>query len=108
MHGCEADVQPGGEMKLHRGMDMYSYDGENFLSFDDANEVWVAPVEAAKPTKKKWDEVQVLRQYTKGYLENECMDWLKKFLGYQKEMLLNASMYDHRHFLCFYLHHYQR
>lgn len=101
-------MQRDGEMKLHRGMDMYSYDGEDFLSFDDAHEVWVAPVEAAIPTKTKWDEVQVLRQYTKGYLENECMDWLKKFLDYQKNKLLHASMYDHRPFLCFYLHHYQR
>uniref|UniRef100_A0A3Q3GPN7 Ig-like domain-containing protein n=1 Tax=Labrus bergylta TaxID=56723 RepID=A0A3Q3GPN7_9LABR len=53
------------------GMDMYSYDGKDFLSFDDANQVWVAPIVAAEPTKRKWDEVQ-------------CIDWLSRFINYGK------------------------
>uniref|UniRef100_A0A8C2BZT4 MHC class I-like antigen recognition-like domain-containing protein n=1 Tax=Cyprinus carpio TaxID=7962 RepID=A0A8C2BZT4_CYPCA len=39
----------------------FSYDGENFL---------------------KWNNVPILNQYTKGYLEKECVDWLKKFRAY--------------------------
>ncbi|XP_059206078.1 H-2 class I histocompatibility antigen, Q10 alpha chain-like isoform X2 [Centropristis striata] len=91
LHGCEADSVPGGGIKFVRGMDRYSYDGNDFLSFDDTNSVWVAPTEAAVPTKRKWDDVQVLKEYTKGYLENECMDWLRKFMSYETEQLMNAS-----------------
>uniref|UniRef100_A0A3Q2W3L4 Ig-like domain-containing protein n=1 Tax=Haplochromis burtoni TaxID=8153 RepID=A0A3Q2W3L4_HAPBU len=54
-----------------RGVDMYAYDGNDFLSFDDRSGVWVAPIPEAQPTKRKWDGVQVLKEYTKGYLENE-------------------------------------
>ncbi|XP_076609893.1 major histocompatibility complex class I-related protein 1-like isoform X1 [Chaetodon auriga] len=91
MHGCEGDRQPDGTMKFLRGKDMYSYDGDNFLSFDDAHSVWVAPVDAARETKRKWDEVQVLKEYTKGYLENECMEWLRKFMEYGNGELRKAS-----------------
>ncbi|KAM4631009.1 uncharacterized protein ACJ7VT_000570 isoform 3-T3 [Polymixia lowei] len=90
-HGCEVEKQSGGSTKFLRGMDMYSYDGNDFLSFDDANKRWIAPAPQARPTKTKWDEVQVLNDYTKGYLEKECVEWLDKFLEYGKEQLHEAS-----------------
>ncbi|KAM4631415.1 class I histocompatibility antigen, F10 alpha chain-like [Polymixia lowei] len=90
-HGCEVEKQSNGSTKFLRGMDMYSYDGNDFLSFDDANKRWIAPAPQARPTKTKWDEVQVLNDYTKGYLEKECVEWLDKFLEYGKEQLQNAS-----------------
>ncbi|XP_056263324.1 H-2 class I histocompatibility antigen, L-D alpha chain-like [Pseudoliparis swirei] len=89
-HGCEGVRQPDGTLKFTRGIDMYSYDGNDFLSFDDKHSVWVAPVAAALQTKRKWDEVQVLKEYTKGYLENECMDWMDKFVNYQQPLLEQA------------------
>uniref|UniRef100_A0A3Q3QY96 Immunoglobulin C1-set domain-containing protein n=1 Tax=Monopterus albus TaxID=43700 RepID=A0A3Q3QY96_MONAL len=85
-HGCEGDMS-NGKLEFHRGTDMYSYDGKDFLAFDDANAVWVAPTNEAKQTKDKWDGVQVLKEYTKGYLENECMEWLNKFVNYGEEQL---------------------
>ncbi|KAF3834368.1 hypothetical protein F7725_025572 [Dissostichus mawsoni] len=85
-HGCVGETQPDGKLQYHRGMDMYSYDGTDFLSFDDSHSTWVAPTDAAKPTKRKWDGVPVLKEYTKGYLETECMDWLSKFVEYGKEI----------------------
>uniref|UniRef100_A0A3Q3WUD1 Uncharacterized protein n=1 Tax=Mola mola TaxID=94237 RepID=A0A3Q3WUD1_MOLML len=85
MHGCEADSQPDGSFVFHKGIDMYSYDGQNFLFFDDENQVWVASVTAAKATKMKWDNVSDLRKYTMGYLENECMEWMNTFLRFQRE-----------------------
>lgn len=91
MHGCEGDRQSDGTMKFYRGIDRYSYDGNDFLSFDDANSVWVAPIDAAQQTKRKWDDVQVLKEYTKGYLENECIDWLGKFMTYEAEQARSAS-----------------
>ncbi|XP_026202973.1 uncharacterized protein LOC113153519 isoform X2 [Anabas testudineus] len=91
MHGCEGETQPNDTLKFKSGMDKYSYDGDDFLSFDDANSVWVAPITAAVLTKTKWDGVQVLKEYTKGYLENECMDWLNKFKEYGEQQLREAS-----------------
>ncbi|KAL3984455.1 hypothetical protein ACER0C_016080 [Sarotherodon galilaeus] len=87
MHGCEGEKQPDGTLKFVRGMDMYNYDGDDFLSFDDRNGVWVAPTPEAEPTKRTWDTVQVLKEYTKGYLENECIDWLSKFVKYGQQQL---------------------
>ncbi|XP_056312593.1 H-2 class I histocompatibility antigen, Q10 alpha chain-like isoform X2 [Danio aesculapii] len=85
-HGCEIESQ-GNETRFSKGIDEYSYDGENFLAFDDAESHWVAPVVAALPTKRKWDNVPILNQYTKGYLEKECVDWLNKFREYGDQEL---------------------
>uniref|UniRef100_A0A3Q4I1P2 Ig-like domain-containing protein n=1 Tax=Neolamprologus brichardi TaxID=32507 RepID=A0A3Q4I1P2_NEOBR len=80
MVGCEGETQPNSTLRFVRGVDMYGYDGDDFLSFDDKFGVWVAPIQEAELTKRKWDSVQVLKEYTKGYLENECIVWLSKFL----------------------------
>uniref|UniRef100_A0A3Q2QUE8 H-2 class I histocompatibility antigen, Q10 alpha chain n=1 Tax=Fundulus heteroclitus TaxID=8078 RepID=A0A3Q2QUE8_FUNHE len=90
MHGCVGETQPDGTMKFIHGMDMYNYDGNDFLYFDDDNQVWVAPTRAAEETKRKWDEVTVLKEYTKGYLEKECMDWMSQFKEFGKEQLEKA------------------
>ncbi|XP_030596439.1 uncharacterized protein LOC115787836 isoform X4 [Archocentrus centrarchus] len=91
MHGCEGETQPDGTLKYVRGLDMYSYDGNDFLSFDEKNGVWVASIKEAEPTKRKWDGVRVLTEYTKGYLENECIDWLSKFVTYEEQHPGNTS-----------------
>ncbi|XP_073677709.1 H-2 class I histocompatibility antigen, Q10 alpha chain-like [Garra rufa] len=92
-HGCEVEKQ-GDELKFSKGIDEYSYDGDNFLSFDDKDSQWVAPVDAALPTKRKWDNVPILNQYTKGYLEKECVDWLSKFREFGDEELKKGSPPD--------------
>nr|CAD12793.1 MHC class I antigen [Cyprinus carpio] len=89
-HGCEIEKN-GDEVKFSKGIDEYSYDGANFLSFDDKEFQWVAPVAAAVPTKRKWDNVTILNQYTKGYLEKECVDWLNKFREYGDEVIRKGS-----------------
>ncbi|KAM3858553.1 class I histocompatibility antigen, F10 alpha chain-like [Diretmus argenteus] len=94
LHGCEVDELPDGSIKFRRGLDMYSYDGKDFLYFDDANSRWIAPTDEGLPTKRKWDEVQVLNEYTKGYLENECVNWLNRFRKYETEQLIKASPPD--------------
>lgn len=74
-------------MVFTRGLDMYNYDGKSFLEFDDANGVWSTANTAAEPTKRKWDGVLALKDYTKGYLENECCQWMEKFLQKEQEEL---------------------
>lgn len=94
MHGCEGNRQPDGTLTFHHGENIYSYDGNTFLSFDVANGVWVAATEAAVMTKRKWDGIRVLAEYVKGYLEMECMDWLTKFMKYEEEQQSAAGTYD--------------
>ncbi|XP_057210409.1 patr class I histocompatibility antigen, alpha chain E-like [Triplophysa rosa] len=89
-HGCEIK-DDGTVVTFSRGIDQYSYDGDDFLSFDDKVSQWVAPVDAAVATKVKWDNVAILNQYTKGYLEKECVDWLNKFREYGQEQLKKVS-----------------
>ncbi|KAL2080349.1 hypothetical protein ACEWY4_024142 [Coilia grayii] len=90
-HGCEVDKNDDGTVKFVRGIDEYSYDGEDFLSFDDSAMQWVAPVPEAVQTKRKWDGVPILNQYTKGYLEKECVEWLTKFMKYADKELEGCS-----------------
>uniref|UniRef100_A0A671TKN8 Ig-like domain-containing protein n=1 Tax=Sparus aurata TaxID=8175 RepID=A0A671TKN8_SPAAU len=90
MVGCEGEMQPDGTMTFYRGTNRYNYDGTDFLSFDDAHSVWVASIPAAEETKRKWDNVPVLKDYTKGYLEYECMQWLNKFWSYGMNQLKTA------------------
>nr|UQW61350.1 MHC class I antigen [Sebastes schlegelii] len=91
MRGCEGDRQPDGTLKFHRGIDRYGYDGNDFLYFDDANSVWVAAIDAALQTKRERDDDKTLKEYTKRYLEYECIDWLGKFITYEAEQAQNAS-----------------
>ncbi|XP_046715502.1 MHC class I polypeptide-related sequence A-like isoform X2 [Silurus meridionalis] len=95
-HGCVVDEGADGSLKFVRGFSEYAYDGTEFLSFDEKNSRWIAPVQAAVPTKMKWDEVPILNQYTKGYLEKECVDWLSKFMEYEKETLMKKSPVVHQ------------
>ncbi|XP_037398204.1 H-2 class I histocompatibility antigen, Q10 alpha chain-like isoform X3 [Pygocentrus nattereri] len=89
-HGCEIE-EADGKHEFLKGVSDYGYDGSDFLSFDNDNVRWIAPVPEALPTKRKWDDVAILNQYTKGYLERECVDWLTKFLEYRKESLKKLS-----------------
>uniref|UniRef100_A0A671NTJ6 MHC class I-like antigen recognition-like domain-containing protein n=1 Tax=Sinocyclocheilus anshuiensis TaxID=1608454 RepID=A0A671NTJ6_9TELE len=51
---------------------------------------WVTSVDAALPIKRKWDNVPILNQYTKAYLEKECVDWLKIFREFANKELRNG------------------
>ncbi|KAK9978838.1 hypothetical protein ABG768_020576 [Culter alburnus] len=86
-HGCEIEQQ----VKETKSIDEYGYDGENFLSFDDKESQWVTPVEAALPTKRKWDNLPILDQHTTKYLNEECVDWLNKFIKYAYDEFRKAS-----------------
>ncbi|XP_029700821.1 H-2 class I histocompatibility antigen, alpha chain-like [Takifugu rubripes] len=90
MHGCDADIDHGEPTFLH-GIDKYSYDGANFLAFNENQEIWDARDDAARETKTRWDKVQVLREYTMAYLQKECVTWLTRFLKYQNENEIPAK-----------------
>ncbi|XP_051745340.1 major histocompatibility complex class I-related gene protein-like [Ctenopharyngodon idella] len=91
--GCAVEQQ-GDEVKFSSGFYQFSYDGEDFLSFDVQTSHWIAAFHAALPTKRKWDNLPILNQYMKRYLEKECVDWLNKFREYRDEKLRNGSPPD--------------
>ncbi|XP_070593175.1 major histocompatibility complex class I-related gene protein-like isoform X2 [Erythrolamprus reginae] len=86
MLGCELrrDGSKGGLMQ-------YGYDGRTFLTFDKETLTWVAPDPQAQNTQRKWDGLPGLNQYLKAYLEEECFDWIKKYLSYGNETLLRTE-----------------
>ncbi|TNN31158.1 H-2 class I histocompatibility antigen, L-D alpha chain [Liparis tanakae] len=91
MHGCSGVRQPDGTLKFTGGMDMFRYDGNNFLFMDNDNSVWVAPAEAALHAKGKWDGIQDLKNYIKRYLEYECIYRMWMFVKTQETWLKQAT-----------------
>ncbi|KAG7253658.1 hypothetical protein CRUP_035911 [Coryphaenoides rupestris] len=76
-----------------RGHDRYSYDGDDFLSFDSDHKQWVAHMSEAEEIKRKWDGIQQLNDYTDGYLHKECVEWLQRFMKYRNLAMKNACFY---------------
>uniref|UniRef100_A0A8D2KSK4 Ig-like domain-containing protein n=1 Tax=Varanus komodoensis TaxID=61221 RepID=A0A8D2KSK4_VARKO len=86
MCGCELY-----EDGRSRGIDRYGYNGRDFLSLDFETLSWTAACEAAKVIKKRWDANWAYSQASKDNLEECCIPWLQKFLGYGKEVLLRKE-----------------
>ncbi|XP_053530362.1 BOLA class I histocompatibility antigen, alpha chain BL3-6 [Ictalurus punctatus] len=82
MYGCECDDE-----MTTRGYFQYGYDGEDFISFDMKAKTWTATNDEAVITKHKWDPNNGYNDYWKNYLEKECIDWLKKYVSYDRETL---------------------
>ncbi|XP_036411208.1 class I histocompatibility antigen, F10 alpha chain-like [Megalops cyprinoides] len=83
MYGCEWDDETGNR----EGFEQYAYDGEDLLSFDRNDMRWITPSPQGALTKSKWDSDRGLNEYTKNYLTQECIDWLKKYVGYGRSSL---------------------
>ncbi|XP_060763854.1 BOLA class I histocompatibility antigen, alpha chain BL3-7-like [Neoarius graeffei] len=82
MYGCECD-----DDGTTRRYDLYGYDGEDFMSLDLKTGTWTE----AKPQTgifiKKWNLKGDEAKYWKSYLENDCIEWLNKFVSYGRETL---------------------
>nr|AAN77874.1 MHC class I antigen [Squalus acanthias] len=75
MYGCE--LRDDGSTA---GFFQYGWDGKDLISFDKEHLVWNTPVTWQVVTKNKWEQDRGLGQQRKGYLEQECIEWLKKYL----------------------------
>ncbi|KAI2644374.1 HLA class I histocompatibility antigen, A alpha chain [Labeo rohita] len=82
MYGCELD-----DDGTKRGYWQDGYDGEDFISLDKSTLTWTAANTQAMITKVKWDSTGVEANRAKAYLENECIEWLKKYVDYGKDTL---------------------
>ncbi|XP_052441319.1 H-2 class I histocompatibility antigen, Q9 alpha chain isoform X2 [Carassius gibelio] len=82
MYGCELD-----DDGTKRGYFQYGYDGEDFVSLDKSTLSWTAASPEAVFTKHKWEADRAFAEYWKGYLENTCIEWVQKYVGYGKSTL---------------------
>ncbi|XP_015262570.1 PREDICTED: major histocompatibility complex class I-related gene protein-like [Gekko japonicus] len=81
----------GRDGKARGGHYQYAYDGRDFLAFDKETLTWTASEPQAEISKRKLDPLLATSQYLKSYLEEECVDWLRKHLKYGKESLLRTE-----------------
>ncbi|XP_007444958.1 major histocompatibility complex class I-related gene protein-like, partial [Python bivittatus] len=73
------------------GFMRFGYDGRTFITFDKETLTWVASEPQAQIIKRKWDAIPRYNQGWKIYLEEECIEWLEKYLSYGKEMLMRKD-----------------
>uniref|UniRef100_A0A8D0BDX1 Ig-like domain-containing protein n=1 Tax=Salvator merianae TaxID=96440 RepID=A0A8D0BDX1_SALMN len=74
-----------------RGFYQDAYDGRDFIAFDKETLTWTAADAQAQMTKRKWDALRAFNQYMKSYLEEECIESLKKYLQFGNGMLLKKE-----------------
>ncbi|XP_070593108.1 major histocompatibility complex class I-related gene protein-like [Erythrolamprus reginae] len=77
--GCE--LREGGS-KI--GFLHFGYDGMDFISFDKETLRWVAAHPQAEKVKETWEDDPRQSQRNKFFLEETCIEWLQKYLSYQK------------------------
>ncbi|XP_058608584.1 H-2 class I histocompatibility antigen, Q9 alpha chain-like [Onychostoma macrolepis] len=82
MYGCELDTDG-----TKQGYFQIGYDGEDFLSLDKSSLTWTAAKDQAVATKVKWDSIGADAKFQTNYLENTCIEWLQKYVGYGKDTL---------------------
>uniref|UniRef100_U3ITP1 Ig-like domain-containing protein n=1 Tax=Anas platyrhynchos platyrhynchos TaxID=8840 RepID=U3ITP1_ANAPP len=81
MHGC--DLEDGSI----RGFQQCGYDGKDFIALDKDTLTYTAADAAAQITKRKWEQEGTVAEQWKNYLENTCIEWLRKYVSYGKDVL---------------------
>ncbi|NXV72008.1 HA1F protein, partial [Atlantisia rogersi] len=74
MYGC--DLLEDGST---RGYEQYAYDGRDFIAFNMDTMTFTAADAAAQITKRNWEMDRTVAEYWKHYLENTCVEWLRKY-----------------------------
>nr|AWY93804.1 MHC class I antigen [Anas platyrhynchos] len=82
MYGC--DLLEDGST---RGFSQYGYEGREFIALDKDTRTFTAADAAAQITKRKWEEEGTVAERWKFYLENTCIEWLRKYMSYGKDVL---------------------
>uniref|UniRef100_A0A3B4U485 Ig-like domain-containing protein n=1 Tax=Seriola dumerili TaxID=41447 RepID=A0A3B4U485_SERDU len=80
--GCEWDD----ETEKLDGFLQYGYNGEDFLTFDQETETWIAANPQAETTKLEWDGDTARTVLWTNLLAKSCPAWLKKYFIYTNEL----------------------
>uniref|UniRef100_A0A8C5V053 Ig-like domain-containing protein n=1 Tax=Microcebus murinus TaxID=30608 RepID=A0A8C5V053_MICMU len=86
MYGCH--VGPDGRL-LH-GYLQFAYDGADYIALNEDLRSWTAADTAAQISKRKWEAAGAAER-CRDYLEEECVDWLRRYLKHGKDTLLRAE-----------------
>ncbi|XP_068264688.1 class I histocompatibility antigen, F10 alpha chain-like [Nyctibius grandis] len=70
-----------------RGYYQIAYDGRDFIAFDLDTMTFTAADAAAEITKRKWEEDGTVAERRKHYLENTCIEWLRRYVSYGRAEL---------------------
>ncbi|KAF1507774.1 Class I histocompatibility antigen, F10 alpha chain, partial [Megadyptes antipodes antipodes] len=81
MYGCEI-LEDGRTSGFYQA----AYDGRDFIAFDMRTMTFTAADAAAQITKRKWEDEGEPDQL-KQYLENICIEWLRKYVSYGQAAL---------------------
>ncbi|KAM3911163.1 class I histocompatibility antigen, F10 alpha chain-like [Leptodactylus fuscus] len=83
MYGCE--LGDGGSIT---GYEQYGYDGREFMSLDTKTATFIPTMSQAQITTQRWNSPEVQAgERDKNYLENICIEWLKKYVENGREDL---------------------
>nr|ARI45498.1 MHC class Ia alpha antigen [Rhacophorus chenfui] len=83
MSGCE--LRDDGSTA---GYNQYGYDGREFMSLDTQSGLFIPTMNEAQLTTQRWNSPEVREgERSKNYVENICIEWLKKFIEYGREDL---------------------
>ena len=82
MHGCDLL-----EDSSTRGYWQDAYNGRDFITFDMDTMTFTAADAAAQITKRKWEADGTVAEQVGHYLENTCIEWLKKYVSYGRATL---------------------
>uniref|UniRef100_H3C3X2 Ig-like domain-containing protein n=1 Tax=Tetraodon nigroviridis TaxID=99883 RepID=H3C3X2_TETNG len=88
MYGCEWDD----ETDERNGFDQWGYDGEDLMSFNLTEEIWVAAKREAEITTHTWNQDRAEMEYWKNYLTRECVSSLKTYLDYGRSSLMRTEL----------------
>ncbi|XP_029440383.1 major histocompatibility complex class I-related gene protein-like [Rhinatrema bivittatum] len=80
--GCELESDGSTQDFWH-----YGYDGHNFVSLDKERVAWVADVPEGENAAQKWNRDPSFAARQKLYLEQTCIEWLQKYIGYGEQEL---------------------
>ncbi|GAB0201615.1 class I histocompatibility antigen, F10 alpha chain-like [Grus japonensis] len=70
-----------------RGYSQFAYDGRDFIAFDMDTMTFTAADAAAQITKRKWEADGTEAERQKHYLQNTCVEWLRKYVSYGQAVL---------------------
>ncbi|XP_026633654.1 H-2 class I histocompatibility antigen, Q10 alpha chain-like isoform X2 [Microtus ochrogaster] len=85
-YGCQ--VRSNG--RFLRGYEQFAYDGRDYIALNDNLTTWTAADVAAQITKRKWEQAGVAERM-KAYLEDTCLQWLRRHLEKGKDALLRTD-----------------
>uniref|UniRef100_A0A8D0C4K4 Ig-like domain-containing protein n=1 Tax=Salvator merianae TaxID=96440 RepID=A0A8D0C4K4_SALMN len=81
-HGCEV-----GDNGYRGGFFQYAYDGRDLVNLDTENFTCEVADAKAQVLKRRWEADPAFMKSWKEFLEEECPDWLLKFVEYGNETL---------------------